>query len=145
MEYKKQKIPKALREQVWISKIGKRFESKCKTSWCRNKITVFDFQCGHDIPESRGGSTDISNLEPICSRCNLSMGNEFTFKQWCAMSKKQSWIHRLFGMKESGTKSSPKPMNPKDKPPKSPGRKSATLSLDLKARIVSISPGKEKM
>lgn len=146
MDYKKQKIPKALREQVWISKIGKRFESKCKTSWCRNKITVFDFQCGHDIPESRGGTTDISNLEPICSRCNLSMGNEFTFKQWCAMSKKkESWIRKLFGMKESGIKSSPKPMSPKDKPPKSPGRRSATLSLDLKARIVSISPASVKM
>lgn len=145
MDYKKQKIPKALREQVWITKIGKRFDSKCKTTWCSNTITVFDFQCGHDIPESRGGSTDISNLEPICSRCNLSMGNEFTFKQWCAVCKKQSWIRRLFGMKESGIKSSTSPMNPKDKPPKSPGRKSATLSLDLSKRIGSISPVKEKM
>ena len=55
----KTKIPKALREQVWITKMGKKFESKCKTSWCTNKITVFDFQCGHDIPESFGGETTI--------------------------------------------------------------------------------------
>lgn len=145
MDYKKQKIPKALREQVWISKIGRKFDSKCRTTWCSNVITVFDFQCGHDIPESRGGTTDISNLEPICSRCNLSMGNEFTFKQWCGMSKRQSWIRRLFGFKESGTKLSPSPMSLKDKPPKSPGRKSATLSLDLHKRTVNILADREKM
>ncbi len=84
--YHKKKIPKAVREQVWLQKAGKCFETKCKTSWCQNKITVFDFQCGHDIPESKGGSTTVANLWPICSRCNLSMGNTYTFQQWNKMS-----------------------------------------------------------
>jgi hypothetical protein len=26
----------------------------------------------------------IDNLLPICSRCNLSMGNKFTFSEWTA-------------------------------------------------------------
>ena len=92
----KKKIPKAIREQLWIEKIGKNFESKCKTTWCKNKINVFDFQAGHDIPACRGGSHDITNLIPICSRCNLSMGSQHTFKEWCNISKKDSkWISLL--------------------------------------------------
>jgi hypothetical protein len=83
----KQKIPKALREQVWITHAGKVFECKCLTTWCNNTMTVFDFQCGHNVPESKKGKTDISNLVPICSRCNLSMGSQFTFTEWCIQSK----------------------------------------------------------
>ena len=81
--YKKAKIPVALREQVWISRMGRRFEGKCCVDWCNNIITVFDFQSGHNVPESRGGKTTIENLIPICSRCNLSMGNTYTIEQWC--------------------------------------------------------------
>ncbi len=124
--YKKQKIPKALREQLWLQKVGKKFECKCKTSWCKNKINVFDFQAGHDMPESRGGDTSISNLVPICSRCNLSMGNQFTFKEWCKKGNKESkWnqaLHNLLsqwiytGSTENGTKSPRNPTSPKVKP-----------------------------
>ena len=79
---KKELIPRALREQVWLKTIGKRYESKCYIPWCNNIITVFDFHVGHNIPESKGGSLTIDNLEAICSRCNLSMGNRFTIKEW---------------------------------------------------------------
>ena len=75
-------IPKALREQVWICNMGRDFEAKCKTNWCTNIINVFDFQCGHNIPESRGGLTILTNLVPICARCNLSMSDSFTFDEW---------------------------------------------------------------
>jgi hypothetical protein len=110
----KQKIPKALREQVWIVHAGRVFERKCLTDWCNNTMTVFDFQCGHNVPESKKGKTDISNLVPICSRCNLSMGSQFTFTEWCKQSKapppekRTVWtkiVSRLFGTKETGTKS----------------------------------------
>ena len=37
---------------------------------------------GHDKPESQGGTLDINNLKPICARCNLSMSDNFTIKQW---------------------------------------------------------------
>jgi 5-methylcytosine-specific restriction endonuclease McrA len=80
--YTKVKIPKALREQVWITHAGRVFETKCSVTWCKNHISVFDYQCGHNIPESKGGKTNIGNLVPICSRCNISMGNLFTIDQW---------------------------------------------------------------
>jgi 5-methylcytosine-specific restriction endonuclease McrA len=81
--YKKKKpINKALREQIWIQKIGEKFEAKCLTPWCQNMINVFNFQAGHNIPESKGGPTTIDNLFPICSRCNVCMGNHYTFDEW---------------------------------------------------------------
>jgi len=88
--YKKQKIPKALRESVWITHCGSVFERSCLTSWCQNRINAFNFQAGHNIPESKGGSLSIDNLVPICSRCNLSMGNTYTFSEWSAKFKSRS-------------------------------------------------------
>ena len=35
-----------------------------------------DFHCGHVIAEKYGGELNISNLKPICSKCNTSMGTE---------------------------------------------------------------------
>ena len=84
-QYKKRGIPKAIREQLWLSSMGKVFDGKCKTRWCKNTITIFDFQCGHNVPESKGGLATLDNLVPICSRCNTSMGNSFTFIEWSAM------------------------------------------------------------
>jgi len=86
---RKAKIPVALREQVWIKNMGKTFEGKCIISWCNNNITVFDFQCGHNIPESKGGQTTIQNLLPICGRCNLSMANNYTIDQWTNVFQEQ--------------------------------------------------------
>ena len=80
-KYKKNKIPKALREQVW-KKYTDKFEIKCPVRWCENRINSFDFHVGHNIPESKGGTLDISNLKPICSRCNLSMGALYTIDEW---------------------------------------------------------------
>lgn len=84
---RKQKIPIALREAVWLRHMGKTFDGKCYIPWCKNRITVFDFQSGHDVPESKGGLTILENLYPLCSRCNLSMGDRFTIKEWCALSR----------------------------------------------------------
>jgi hypothetical protein len=83
--YKKKKITGALREAVWIKTMGKVFEGKCPVVWCPNTITVFDFQSGHNIPESKGGSTTLPNLIPICARCNFSMGNQYTIDAWNAL------------------------------------------------------------
>jgi 5-methylcytosine-specific restriction endonuclease McrA len=126
--YKKKAVPKAIREQLWIQKVGRKFETKCKTTWCRNKINVFDFQAGHDVPECKGGTTDITNLQPICSRCNSSMGSQYTFKEWCNKGKQDSkWIKLLKSIgalwtysdtKESGTKSRQRLTSPNAKQPK---------------------------
>lgn len=79
---KKTNIPKKIREEVWLNYNGPCFEKKCNISWCNNKINVFNYHVGHDIPESKGGNLDILNLKPICSNCNLSMANNFTITEW---------------------------------------------------------------
>ena len=81
-KYKKKKIPKALKQQVWLKTYGKCFEKSCYISWCKNPINCFTFDCGHNIPESKGGKTEISNLKPICRNCNLGMGNQYTIDEW---------------------------------------------------------------
>ena len=92
--YQKAHIPKALREQVWIQYYGPIFHNKCPTCWCQNRVNVFDFQVGHNVPESKGGSTTIDNLVPLCGRCNLSMSNTYTFDEWSATfgSRKRTWF-----------------------------------------------------
>lgn len=80
-------IPKALREQVWRNHIGAQFEGKCYVTWCTNKITVFQFEVGHNIPESKHGATVIENLRPICNRCNSSMNNKYTIDEWNTLGK----------------------------------------------------------
>jgi len=79
---KRIKIPRALREQVWISTFGKRFNKKCYIKWCKNNIDVFNFQVGHNIPLCKGGPTVLENLKPICGRCNLSMGSIYSIDEW---------------------------------------------------------------
>ena len=95
---RKQPIPKAVREQLWIRDMGKRFEGKCRTSWCKNIVTVYDFQCGHNIPESKGGPTVLENLIVLCSRCNLSMSDTYTFTEWTKQhnSTKRSFWKKFF-------------------------------------------------
>ena len=83
---RKQKIPAAFREQIWFRDYGRSFEGKCPTRWCTNIINVFDFQSGHNIPESKGGPTVPDNLIPICARCNMSMGDRFTFTEWSKLN-----------------------------------------------------------
>ena len=83
---RKQKIPAAFREQIWFRDYGRSFEGKCPTRWCTNIINVFDFQSGHNIPESKGGPTVPDNLIPICARCNMSMGDRFTFTDWSKLN-----------------------------------------------------------
>jgi 5-methylcytosine-specific restriction endonuclease McrA len=94
--YRKTKIPKALREQVWLNCMGETFVGKCRVTWCKNRINVFDFQCGHNIPESKGGKTTLDNLVPICGRCNISMGSQYTIDEWSKrFTSPISWLSRF--------------------------------------------------
>jgi 5-methylcytosine-specific restriction endonuclease McrA len=83
VKYQKKKIPKALREQAWVHHMGPTFDAKCPTTWCSNRINVFNFHTGHKIPECKGGPTTLENLIPLCDRCNLSMSHQYTFEEWC--------------------------------------------------------------
>ena len=42
------------------------------------ELAKYSYHIGHNIPESRGGTLHWDNLIPICCRCNLSMGSQFT-------------------------------------------------------------------
>jgi len=83
---RKSSIPKAIREQCWKKTFGDVFSNKCYIHWCYNEIDVFNFHVGHDMPESKGGNLEISNLKPICARCNLSMSNNYTIQEWNSLS-----------------------------------------------------------
>ena len=41
---KRKPIPKALREQVWLKDCGRVFDHKCNVKWCKNNITVYDYE-----------------------------------------------------------------------------------------------------
>jgi 5-methylcytosine-specific restriction endonuclease McrA len=89
-------IPKALREQVWLTSCGKVYDHSCYVRWCQNTVTVFDYHVGHDIPHSQGGPMELPNLKPICSRCNSSMGDKYTIQEWTRLvSSKKTWCQRL--------------------------------------------------
>ena len=89
-------IPKALREQVWLTSFGKVYDHSCYVRWCQNRVTVFDYQVGHDVPHSQGGSMDLHNLKPICSRCNSSMGDKYTIQEWIQMvAPPKPWYQTL--------------------------------------------------
>ena len=73
---RKQSIPKAVKIAVWELRVGMEVGmtlcSVCKT----NRISQMDFHCGHIVAEADGGETCVSNLVPICAKCNLSMGRK---------------------------------------------------------------------
>ncbi len=72
---KKQKIPQTKRKMVWDKYMGNRSRGKCLC--CKEtEISSFSFHCGHIKSEAEGGTMDISNLRPICSSCNTSMGTQ---------------------------------------------------------------------
>lgn len=69
-------IPKTLKIIVWANTFGLHVgQTMCPI--CKfNNITQMDFHCGHIVPECEGGSTTADNLQPICAKCNLSMGKK---------------------------------------------------------------------
>ncbi len=97
---KKKKIPLALKEQVWLINFGdKHFKNKCYVNWCENIVTPFTFEAGHNIPESKGGTTDIDNLRPICAKCNRSMGDDYSIDEFSELSKRTSRMFECFRFK----------------------------------------------
>lgn len=80
-KHRKEPIPKALREQVWLQYGGPQFYKKCSVSWCTNQVSAFQFHVGHNIAEAKGGPTELSNLRVICASCNLSMGTK-SIDEW---------------------------------------------------------------
>lgn len=73
--YKKQTIPKPLREKVWKNAFYDRTIGDCYS--CGGLLDkAQNYECGHIVAESKGGKTEENNLRPICRSCNRSMGTE---------------------------------------------------------------------
>ena len=70
---KRVQIPSAVRNALWTDYFGKSTQGTCMC--CnREEITIFNFEAGHIISVKEGGTNHLSNLKPICSHCNRSMG-----------------------------------------------------------------------
>jgi 5-methylcytosine-specific restriction endonuclease McrA len=70
--YKKETIPKTVRNCLWINYFKDSREGKC--CCCkRETISIGNFHAGHIIAESNGGKTSLDNMRPICMLCNISM------------------------------------------------------------------------
>eukprot|EP01041_Mallomonas_annulata_P010715 gene10715-22375_t len=66
-------LPKALRNRLWQLKTD---EDASECYCCKFPVTSSNFHAGHKIAVAKGGDDDISNLEIVCSVCNLSMGTQ---------------------------------------------------------------------
>jgi hypothetical protein len=93
MPTKKVKIPATLRNSVWNLYIGN--DIKSGTCFCcgTEKISTANFECGHIKSEKDGGEITITNLRPVCSLCNKSMGtqNMEVFMAQCGFVKNNFW------------------------------------------------------
>ena len=79
----KKKISRPLRRKVWNTHIGvDKGQTKC---WCCKEVTLDqggDWEAGHIIStanllkEGKEDDISVSNLRPICSSCNKSMGSQ---------------------------------------------------------------------
>jgi len=79
---KRSAIPRAVRNALWRRDFGERAGvGECFV--CSNEIKQMDFDVGHIQSVAQGGTDDLSNLLPICRRCNLDMGvcNLYEFKE----------------------------------------------------------------
>lgn len=72
---KKQSIPKNVKVLVWSNYIGENINSHRCLCCKKSIINITNFDVGHVISEKEGGTLEISNLRPICSACNSSMGS----------------------------------------------------------------------
>lgn len=67
-------LPKSVRVAVWTTHCGDVYNHKCFIHYCPRIMTAHDYESGHIVSHANGGSDRLSNLLPICSTCNKSMG-----------------------------------------------------------------------
>lgn len=68
-------ISSSLKLQVWKNYYGDTLRSKCKACDIR-EINCFECHYDHIQPISKGGTTTLDNLQPLCETCNTEKGME---------------------------------------------------------------------
>jgi hypothetical protein len=76
MNSRKRAISKSMKSKLWNEKIGTEVGEVYCIVCMNNKINMMNFECGHIVPESKGGETSVDNLLPICGLCNKSMATK---------------------------------------------------------------------
>ena len=67
------RIPQSVRKMVWSkTNPAHAFLGSCYT--CGHQLSFENMECGHVVAHALGGSTDVSNLMPVCKTCNKDMG-----------------------------------------------------------------------
>ena len=69
--YRKENIPKTVRNALFINYFKNSREGKCQMCF-RETISLGNFQAGHIISEANGGKVTLDNLKPVCQLCNTS-------------------------------------------------------------------------
>lgn len=88
----KQKIPQAIRIQVWDRYMGKETRTGNCFAGCNRIIDIADFECGHVLAEAKGGDQSLENLRPLCHLCNRSMGT-MNLNEWIEKYKtSDDWV-----------------------------------------------------
>lgn len=71
---KRKQIPTGVRHKLWTNHFNDSIIGNCTV--CKFNIDITNFHCGHIISVKNGGTDNITNLTPLCSGCNLSMGTQ---------------------------------------------------------------------
>ena len=59
----------------WRPIILERHDYRCANSACRADLRKVGHHIDHIVPFSKGGTTTLENLQPLCGPCNLAKGN----------------------------------------------------------------------
>ncbi len=69
---------------MWAKEFQAKTSGKCPIYNCNNVLaldTSNSWQGGHIISVFNNGKTELSNLRPICPKCNLAMSND-NWEDW---------------------------------------------------------------
>lgn len=70
---KRSGIPFHVRQLVW-RKVNEGTSTIGRCYACDEVLKLNDMECGHVVAHALGGTTDTSNLMPVCRMCNRDMG-----------------------------------------------------------------------
>lgn len=120
--WKKHQIPKSVRNCLWDEYFTED-HAKGKCYVCQQEIKISNFEAGHVVAATNGGSDNIENLRPLCGLCNKSMGSK-------NLEEFKTYYHRSKAKHNNNENNSDSPSSEGEKKPDSlvPPRKKSKKS-----------------